>query len=259
MKNTKFRWCVTKLAGRLSRITKPYWLIKVFIKKYIKFYSVDLSDTEFEFKKGISFHDFFTRPLKQNLRIINSDFISPADSVIASCGMSNQGKFIQAKGIDFSFQDLTQSNFQSDNLSYAVFYLSPADYHRFHAPFDMHVKSIVSIGGTCFSVNEKSAEKRKNLYCRNERVVLHGESKFGEFWLVLVGAMVVGSVYLNFIDDCNKIEKSKQINCDYKLKLGDELGYFALGSTVIVCLDSPLLSEIKIPLKEKVKMGDAII
>lgn len=259
-RRTIIRWYITGIVGRLSRVTRPYFLVKSFILRYLKHYRIDLSDSEFELKAGVSFRDFFTRRLIAGARNINGSLVSPADSTLTSFGMNDEGRLIQAKGMNFSFNELTAASCECHPaMSYAVFYLSPADYHRFHAPLDMTIRTIQLIGGTCYPVHPKSSAKRETLYCCNERVVLSGDSPLGSFWLVFVGAMIVSSVHLTFRGDQLLLPEGQPVECNHSLQAGDEIGYFSLGSTIVLCLDSQVLSQIKIPVNGKLKMGESLI
>ncbi len=259
-RRTIIRWYITRLAGRMSRITKPHILVKFFVKRYSQHYKISWKDSEFELKTGVSFHDFFTRRLRPGARKLGDKLVAPADSRISSHGMNTNGTLIQAKGIDFSFADLTGCDHECPpTMSYAVFYLSPADYHRFHAPFDMSILRMKSIGGTCYPVHSKSTAKRRGLYCCNERVVLSGDSTYGKYWMVLVGAMIVGSVHLTFKGEPFDLSEGHEAECYYQLKIGDEIGYFSMGSTVVLCVESPVLAQISIPLHQKIKMGDTLL
>ena len=63
----------------------------------------------------------------------------------------------------------------SSKLYQIVVYLSPKDYHRFHAPADIKILMRRAIEGGCGYVNEKALLKGKPVYEKNARVVVHGE------------------------------------------------------------------------------------
>lgn len=81
-----------------------------------------------------------------------------------------------------------------------MFYLAPGDYHWFHSPADIIISKITHIPGVLKKVDPMSVEKFKNIYNKNEWVVLEGNTKFGKIWMTMIGALNVGSIRLNFLD-----------------------------------------------------------
>jgi len=92
-----------------------------------------------------------------------------------------------------------------NNLYYAVFYLSPGDYHGFHAPTDIIVDERRHFSGELYPVNESALNKIAPLFCINERISLVGEWEYGFFAYSPVGAYNVGSMTLNFEPVCVQI------------------------------------------------------
>ncbi|MBK7095179.1 MAG: phosphatidylserine decarboxylase [Saprospiraceae bacterium] len=85
------------------------------------------------------------------------------------------------------------------------------------------------------------------MYCLNRRVIIYGNSAHGKFALIFVGALVVGRIILNFFKVSNR--RNYQLDIISKsITKGEELGYFELGSTVILLMESNILSGI---IKEK--------
>ena len=62
-------------------------------------------------------------------------------------------------------------NTKGVNLSYANIYLSPRDYHHYHAPCDLSVLQALYIPADLYSVAKKFLLKIPNLYAKNERVI----------------------------------------------------------------------------------------
>jgi phosphatidylserine decarboxylase len=203
-----------------------------------------------------TFNDFFTRPLKANVRpLANADFICPVDGAISQFGNIEQDQIFQAKNHNYSSVTLLAGNqalankFQ--NGYFACLYLSPKDYHRIHMPCDGTLKSMAYVPGDLFSVNPNTAANVPNLFARNERVVCEFESaQHGTFVMVLVGATIVGSMATVWHDSTNKVinpPRSKNVrNWSYTdknivLKQGDEMGRFLLGSTVVMLFEKEAL------------------
>jgi phosphatidylserine decarboxylase len=86
-------------------------------------------------------------------------------------------------------------------LNYIVIYLSPGDYHRFHAPAIHTARFRRHIVGYLSPVKPSYVENHKDVFKNNERVNIFGDW-FGEkknfFFLSYVGALNVGSIKLDF-------------------------------------------------------------
>ncbi|KAH9920334.1 phosphatidylserine decarboxylase-domain-containing protein [Fomitopsis serialis] len=83
-------------------------------------------------------------------------------------------------------------------LFFAVIYLAPGDYHRFHSPTAWVVEKRRHFLGDLFSVSPWMVEKLADVFVLNERVALLGRWKHGFFGMVPVGATNVGSIKINF-------------------------------------------------------------
>lgn len=242
-------------------------LIKdICISWFIKKYQVDLSDAVLENPKNYrSFNDFFTRKLKQNARpIANSSIISPVDGTISQLGTIKKGQIIQAKNHAFSVQNLlanTAKSHQFEGGQFATIYLSPKDYHRIHAPFDGVLKSMSYIPGTLFSVNQKSTLNTADLFAKNERVICYFKTDFGEAAVILVGAILVGSIQTTWQGKITPPYQKTPKHFTYQaqkisLKKGEELGNFNMGSTVILLLPPP--QKLTKQTNDKIKMGEVL-
>jgi phosphatidylserine decarboxylase len=93
-----------------------------------------------------------------------------------------------------SISDLKEGN----KLFFAVIYLAPGDYHRFHSPAAWVVQKRRHFSGELFSVSPYMAKRLANLFVLNERVALLGRWRHGFFGMVPVGATNVGSININF-------------------------------------------------------------
>jgi len=237
----------SRITGRLARLKSPYFIIKLFIKWYINHYKIDIDLYRFKFEKGITFNEFFVRQKKHIPEFDKYSICSPADGKIVSSGSINNGLILPVKGQSLKFEDLTDEKLlEQKQYSYYNIYLSPADYHRFHAPFDMEIEKLKYFKGKLMSVNPKIVKKHENLYCNNERVVLKGKWERGVFWMILVGAFNVGDIELKF---CNIRTNRKNANSEeivfqkpVVLDAGKEVGKFNFGSTVILVLDIELFT-----------------
>ena len=133
------------------------------------------------------------------------------------------------------------------NLSYANIYLSPRDYHHYHAPCDLSVLQALYIPADLYSVAKKFLLKIPNLYAKNERVILKCKMcNGGILWMVFVGALNVGKMRFDFDTriQTNACANRAEALYEYEnlnFKKGDHLGNFELGSTIVLVAQSEFL------------------
>lgn len=144
-------------------------------------------------------------------------------------------------------------------LFFAVVYLAPGDYHRFHSPVNWVVERRRHFAGELYSVSPYLQNRLPNLFTLNERVVLLGRWKHGMFSMTPIGATNVGSIKIHFdrelrtnslTHDATGAEtKGGFAEANYKgasallgghpLAKGAEIGGFNLGSTVVLVFEAP--------------------
>lgn len=263
---------LSRFAGWLAN-SEITWLKNKLIRYFVNKYPVKLDEATIEDPFLYpSFNAFFTRPLKPHLRPIAAglhDFVSPADGCISTLGNLENGALVQAKGHNFTVLSLLGGEaalakpFQQGR--YATVYLAPQDYHRVHMPMDAYLTEMIYVPGNLFSVNHRTAEYIPELFARNERVVCLFNTSQGRMSMVLVGAMIVGSIetlWAGTITPRLKREiKSFIYDSPIFLRRGEEMGRFKLGSTVIVLTESAALNfELSFitAKNEKVVMGQRI-
>lgn len=191
-----------------------------------------------------SFNDFFTRALRPDARpLAQADYVCPVDGRISQFGSIDKDQIFQAKGHNFSTTALVGGDAalaaQFEHGSFANLYLSPRDYHRIHMPCHGELQRMVHVPGDLFSVNPTTARAVPGLFARNERVVCFFNSAKGPFVLVLVGATIVGSMATVWHGLVNPPRPGTVRTWDYagqgiRLKQGEEMGRFLLGSTVVM-------------------------
>jgi len=236
---------------------------------YVKLMGLDMNEFD-KAKSYISLNKLFTRALKSTRDIENDDkaFISPCDSLVMECGKLQEYESMQIKGMsyhvgEFLGDEIEFSNIKKvENGEYINLYLSPKDYHRYHAPLDMKISRIVHIPGKLYPVNKPALKNKKNLFIENERVVLQCHSTDGKlFYLVMVGALNVGQIVINAQPNLHtNADVTQPTVYDYEdlnIKKGDELGYFMMGSTVIVISEKDML-KIDVQAHENVRFGQKI-
>lgn len=194
-----------------------------------------------------SFNAWFTRALKPGARFIDPDphaLLSPCDGRISETGVLRENRILQAKGKDYSLQDLLANDPVCQQLAggyFSTIYLSPKDYHRIHMPLSGRLQRMIHVPGRLFSVAPYTVRQVPRLFARNERVISIFDTDAGPLVMVLVGAMLVSSTETVWAGEVTPA-KNKDVSVkDYrdaaiKLAKGDEMGRFNMGSTVIMLL-----------------------
>lgn len=238
---------LSRLLGKLAECKTP-WIKDNLIQLFIERYFVDMEEAaDPEAKNYKTFNDFFTRPLKEGARTITdgeNTIACPADGAVSQIGDIKQGRIFQAKGQDYSLQQLiggcAETASQFEGGKFATIYLSPKDYHRVHMPLAGTLLSMTHVPGDLFSVNEASAESISNLFARNERAVCIFDTELGPMAVIMVGAMIVASIETVWAGQVTPIPQTiKTIDYTEDKKIvhldkGEEMGRFKLGSTAII-------------------------
>lgn len=213
----------------------------------------------------------FTRELKRT-RLIDpapESVISPIDGMVTQCGAMEATTLLQIKGMPYALEALLGESYASkagelEGGVYANFYLSPKDYHRYHAPMDLQVLSALHLPGKLYPVNLPSLKKRRNLFIENERVVLECRDRWKRrFFLVFVGALNVGKMRFDFdrrIQTNADAQRSSFYNYDGQslwLKKGRQIGMFEMGSTVVLIAPRVML-ELSVKTGENVRFSQVI-
>jgi phosphatidylserine decarboxylase len=260
---------LTRLFGKIAN--SSFWGLKRYlIPLYIKHYQVNMQEALYEdLSRYKTFNEFFTRQLKPSVRPICENLqavISPADGVVCELGDITQGKLIQAKGLDYSLKNLFAGKQQLSALfeegRFATIYLSPRDYHRVHMPVTGKLKEIIYVPGKLFSVNVLTSQHVPDLFTRNERAIFIFDTAIGPLAVIMVGAMIVAGIHTVCT---GKLKRSSQIqHFDYSqenkvFQRGDELGFFELGSTVILLFAKDAVCFVeKMQQQTAVKLGEAL-
>jgi len=237
---------ISRIFGKFASLKFPSPIQYIINKSYVYFMEVDMSEFE-KISYYKSLNALFTRKLIRK-REVNKDknsFVSPCDSLITECGDIEDALALQIKGFVYSVSDLLGDKIgkkEKEKITdgkYINFYLSPKDYHRYHAPVDMKINAAVHIPGKLYPVNIKYLQKIPNLFIENERVVLECETLDKElFYMVFVGALNVGKMSFVF-DDRIQTNSDKRDITHYNyngiiLKKAQELGKFEMGSTIVM-------------------------
>lgn len=220
------------------------WLGRALIGSFSRLYPVRLDECRTPDGGFDCFDAFFTRALKPGVREFPEDphaLASPCDGTISQIGAVDQGRIIQAKGRDFTVDELLGGPEWAAHFSagkFATIYLAPHDYHRVHMPLDGRLVADVRIPGKLFSVSASTSRAIDRLYARNERMAALFETEYGPVAVVMVAAMLVAGISTSWDPDDHprpgKAIRKRSFDPPVSLGRGDELGRFHWGSTVIV-------------------------
>jgi phosphatidylserine decarboxylase len=240
---------LSKLLGWLWRIPLPRLLRGPALSLFARAFAIDQSEAEKPLREYRSVHDLFIRRLKPGARVVaDGDHVvsCPADGRVVEIGHVTAGKMMNVKGTGFSLAVLLADREATSALEggpYWIVYLSPADYHRVHAPVSGQVVAWHHVPGSLFSVSPANLQREPGLFARNERLVtvIDGD-KVGPCACVLVAAFGVGNITLGCDAEVETHGKrfshgavrTKRFSSPPRVHKGDELGIFHLGSTVIL-------------------------
>jgi phosphatidylserine decarboxylase len=229
-----------------TRVRIP-WFKDLLIRGFITLFSVDMSEAaESDPYRYGSFNEFFTRALKPEARPIDHDpdaIVTPVDGMVSECGAIEENRLLQAKGLEYTLRDLLAGQPWARSFeggSFATIYLAPFNYHRVHMPVRGTLQDTVYVPGRLFSVNTVTAQHVPRLFARNERVLTLFDTDFGQFALVLVGALNVGSmatVWAGNITPAARRTVTRIPGPAVTLEKGAELGRFNMGSTIIMLFE----------------------
>lgn len=263
---------LTSFAGWVSSHERG-WVTTEIIRRFVAKYQVNMGEAlDSDIGSYTTFNNFFTRALKPGARpIAAADLVSPVDGAISQFGAIEQGQIFQAKGHSYTTTAVVggdaQLAAQYAHSSFATLYLSPRDYHRIHMPCDGQLTRMIYVPGDLFSVNPVTARGVPGLFARNERVVCVFESEFGPFVLILVGATIVGSMSTVWHGVVNPPRGKEVREWAYpneptsaiRLKKGEEMGRFLLGSTIVMLLPKgPLAFNPEWVPGKSIRLGEAM-
>ncbi len=239
---------LTAVIFRVARI-RSVRIKNFLIARFVHLYDVNVEEVKLAVPDDFAtFNDFFVRELADGARDINHQadaIVSPADGTVSLTGRIRADRLLQAKGIDYSLDELLATDLEQSALyvngRFATIYLAPYNYHRVHAPFDGELRAARYVPGTLFSVNETTAARVAGLFRRNERLILHFRTANGPAVLIFVGALNVGSISTPWSGEIRPrksgiVDVINLTGHDTRVQKGDLLGWFNMGSTVIVLL-----------------------
>lgn len=249
---------ISRVFGKFASHAFPQSIQAMINKSYVRLFGIDLSEFD-EARNYPTLNHLFVRELKikRFIDMQKGTWISPTDSLVISKGRVEHNLALQIKGMSYGVSEFLGEVVDGE-YSYLNLYLSPKDYHRYHAPCDLEVLEVRYFGGELLPVHQKSLLKNHNLFIRNERVVVIARDERGEkFFYVAIGALNVGQMILHFEPrlHTNATANTNTVytyNEPIKIKKGCEMGMFKMGSTIVLVAKNV---EFDVGVGEKVKFG----
>ena len=265
------KYFLTAVVYRLARV-RAVAIKNFLITGFVRLYDVDTTEIKLEFPAGFAtFNEFFVRELQADARPVDTgkaSVVSPVDGTVSQVGQLRGDTILQAKGFDYSLDDLLATNLdearQFANGEFATIYLAPYNYHRVHSPLAGTLVSASYVPGDLFSVNAATAANIRDLFARNERLILNLATDNGPAAVILVGALPVGSITTPWTGEIRPrrsgvVESIALPEESVPVKKGDLLGWFNMGSTVIVLLPQNVCNwHDQLESGSTLRMGEAI-
>jgi phosphatidylserine decarboxylase len=260
---------LSRFIGRLVHARLPQPVARRLVRWFAETYQIDVDAAGKELQHYPSIGHFFTRDLREGLRPIEGDFVSPVDGVLRNYGAIADGRLEQIKGKTYTLSRfLGDAEFarRYENGAFFNLYLSPQDYHHVHSPVSGKIVRSVHIPGKLWPVNDWSLANVDELFSINERVVTYIECAYGLVAAVMIGATNVGKisvVYDTFISNAAGTTKTVTRTYDPPIDIaaGARLGTFHMGSSVVMLIEPGRLDVERVRLKAgtKVQYGAAVL
>ena len=238
------RAALSSAVGSLTRAPAPPALHRAAMAAFAGVYRVALDEAERPLSGYATFSEFFSRGLKPGARPIDPGervVVSPVDGTVSEAGTIEQGRCLQAKGLDFSVADLLGDRAEAEPFDrggrFATLYLAPRDYHRVHAPLGGTITGWRYLPGELWPVNQASVRSVRGLFTLNERLVTWMDTPAGRAALVMVGATCVGRIraaYDDVVTHDGRPAGARTYAQPSPVARGAEVGRFEMGSTVIL-------------------------
>ena len=255
--------------GRLVHTRLPGPVARRLVRWFASTYRIDVDAAEHPPHHYPSIGHFFIRSLRDGLRPIEGDFVSPVDGTLRSFGLVTDGRLEQIKGKSYTVAKFLgdESDAQRyENGVYFNLYLSPQDYHHIHSPVSGGIVKSVHIPGKLWPVNDWSMANVDELFSVNERVVTYIESTLGIVAVIMVGATNVGKisvVYDSFISNSSEADTTavRFYAPPIPIAAGSRLGTFHMGSSVVVLIEPGRIDPERVRLEagKKVQYGAAVL
>lgn len=261
---------LSRTAGRLVHAKLPAPIARRLVRWFARTYQIDVGAAALPIEEYPSIGHFFIRDLREGLRPIEGDFVSPVDGVLRNYGVITDGRLEQIKGKTYTVARFLgdpeyAARYESGGAFFNL-YLSPQDYHHVHAPVSGNIVRSVHIPGMLWPVNDWSLAHVDELFSINERVVTYIECSYGLVAVVMIGATNVGKmsvVYDSFISNAGNVDQTvtRSYDSPKPIHAGDRLGTFHMGSSVVMLFEPGRVDveRVRLHAGKKVHYGAAVV
>lgn len=262
---------MSHVAGVLFGLELPQPLAKISVSTFAKLAGVNLDEARDPIDSFPSIQKFFVRALKDGARAVDAAedaLVSPCDGAWGACGPIENGTMFQVKGRDYSVATLLDDTTLAGRFeggTFATLYLSPKDYHRFHAPCAGDIVEAWHVPGALWPVNNAGIQFVDGLFARNERIIAllrPDHQPDGLLAMIAVGATMVGKVHVTFDDlttnNGAKATTRRRYEPPKRLDKGQEWGRFEFGSTIVLVATRGVLDLAIEPMGTPLRLGARI-
>lgn len=260
---------LSRAIGRIVHTRLPAPIARRVVRWFANTYQIDVDAASSPIHDYPSIGHFFIRDLREGLRPIEGDLVSPVDGTLRNFGAVNNGRLDQVKGKTYTVASFLGDEIYAkryENGAYFNLYLSPQDYHHVHSPVGGKIVRSVHIPGKLWPVNDWSLANIDELFSINERVVTYIECDYGLVAVVMIGATNVGKISVVFDSFISNTPASNQtIRRDYNpgidILSGARLGTFHMGSSVVVLIEPGRidLAKVRVLAGKKTQYGAALL
>ncbi|MES1905539.1 MAG: hypothetical protein MHPSP_002554, partial [Paramarteilia canceri] len=270
----------TRIMKYISEIENPKFF-SLFLKKFFIYATrIDLAEAQYpkasEYK---NIQDIFTRKLKDGIRMIENqaNMVLPCDGKILALGKITS-KWVQIiKGQTFNLNHilhiapdipldkLLKSQNPDKDLFFCTIYLSPKNYHHFHAPCDLNIENTKCVPPITYgSLNPRINKNWPQYLSLNERVILDCQSPFGYLGLIAISSLLVNTIQLNIdLDDREthtEMNNENSENATYirSIGKGQNIGRFLFGSTIVLIFEAEKDVEFTVKPGQQVLLGQKL-
>lgn len=256
--------------GMISEIKFPKAVQNSINSAFVRLARINMDEAEQPLQAYDSLNALFTRKLKADARKPADDrLVSPVDGKLSFFGEVSKGSLIEAKGQKYDVReligDITGSapgmDWLDDAYAFTI-YLSPANYHRIHAPMTGNITRMAYVPGRLLPVNRLGYLLTDDLLPKNERLTSFMEDGEGrKCALVKVGATCVGKISVAYDDFKTNMELlrapfEKSVEPPFAAQKSDPIACFELGSTVVLLVSkSGFRPSAELATEQAVKVG----
>ncbi len=266
------RSLMTQAIGWAAERPLPAGLRPVVLGGLARAMGMDLQEAEHRLGEYESFQALFCRRLAEGTRRCEPhalQAVSPVDGLFVEGGTIQPAGSYRVKGRSYSVATLLgdpEAARRFEGGTYALFYLSPRDYHRMHSPVQGEVTGYRWLRGDFWPVNELS-RLLPDVYGDNERVVTFLAASGGEVAMVKIAAFGVGYISLAYLgEEAGRRLPREQRPAQQRygpeqrprLELGEEIAAFGLGSTVVLLFEPGRVRLRDERIGARVKVGEVI-